>query len=258
MISERAALRTICLTIAYDGSEFVGWQVQPTGCSVQQLVEDALRQIVGQPVRLHSSGRTDAGVHARAMMAHFQTDRDLPLSAFREGVNRFLPMTVAVQEAREMPADFHARFSACGKWYRYSIYQGPVRHPLYGRFSWHLRQPLDLPSMQHAAAAFVGCHDFASFRSSNCEARTTVREIFSVDLFEDGPLLHIDVRGGGFLKNMVRVMVGTLVEIGQGRRSQEDVARLLAHPDRTLAGKTAPPQGLCLMKVWYDAQRKLD
>jgi len=252
MTAESNGARVICLRIAYDGTDFVGWQVQPTGVSVQQLVEDALARILGQSVRLHSSGRTDAGVHARGMMAHFQTERDLPLSAFREGANRFLPPTVAVQEALEMPSDFHARFDACGKWYRYSIYQGPVRHPLHSRFSWQLRQPLDIPAMGRAATAFVGSHDFASFRSSSCDAKTTVREIFSIELIEEGPLLHIDVRGGGFLKNMVRVMVGTLVEIGQGRRPEEEVTLLLKNPDRTAAGQTAPPQGLCLMSVWYE------
>jgi tRNA pseudouridine38-40 synthase len=218
---------------------------------VQEVLEAALALVLGSPVRVHSAGRTDAGVHARGMTAHFETAADLPLAAYREGVNRLLPPDVAVREATEAAEVFHARFDARGKWYRYAIYIAPVRSPLQGRYAWHLRSPLDLTAMGRAAQDFVGRHDFAAFRSAGCDARTTIREVFSVELDQQGELLFIDVRGAGFLRNMVRVMVGTLVEIGMGRRSNADVTDLLRQNCRQRAGRTAPAQGLCLMEVWY-------
>jgi tRNA pseudouridine38-40 synthase len=244
-------MKTIRLTIEYDGTDFAGWQIQPNGRSVQEVLEAALAQILGEPVRLHGAGRTDAGVHARGMVAHFVTLRELPLAAYREGVNRLLPLDVAVREAAEAPSDFHARFSARGKWYRYTLRRAPVRSPLHDRTAWHLRAPLDLAAMRRAAAAFVGRHDFAAFRGAGCDARTTERVIFAVELAEQGELLLIDVRGEGFLRHMVRVMVGTLVEVGLGRRPADDVARLLREGCRAAAGRTAPPHGLSLMEVWY-------
>lgn len=244
-------MRTIRLTIEYDGGGYAGWQVQPNGLAVQEVVENALARVAGENLRLFSSGRTDAGVHARGMVAHFRIDSDLPLQAFREGVNRHLPKDIAVRSADEAPEGFHARFSAWGKWYRYTLYLGEVRSPLAARTSWHIRSPLDLEAMAEAAATFVGSHDFSAFRASSCEAKTTVREVFSLELVEAGELLHIDVKGKGYLKNMVRIMVGTLVEIGLGRRSAGDVRRLLLSGRRESAGRTAPSQGLTLMEVWY-------
>jgi tRNA pseudouridine38-40 synthase len=242
---------TIRLIVEYDGTDFAGWQVQPNGLSVQEVIETALGRIVGEPVRLHSSGRTDAGVHARGMVAHFRTDRELPMKAFREGVNGLLPRSVAVVAAERAAEDFHARFDARGKWYRYAICNRPIRSPLADRFSWHVRAPLDVEAMRSAASLFVGEHDFAAFRTSGCAAATTQREIYSVELSREDQRLYLDVRGSGFLRNMVRIMVGTLVEVGTGFRPDADISRLLMEPARHKAGPTAPPQGLCLMEVWY-------
>jgi tRNA pseudouridine38-40 synthase len=185
------------------------------------------------------------------MVVHFITGRELPLTAYRQGVNRYLPQDVAVLEVAEAEADFHARFSAKGKWYRYTICQAPIRSPLTSRTSWHLHGRLDPSAMLEAAPAFVGVHDFAAFRASGCNAATTVREIYAVELSWQGNLLHIDVKGSGFLRNMVRIMVGTLVDIGQGKRTVGDLRRILQGGVREGAGQTAPPQGLCLMEVWY-------
>jgi tRNA pseudouridine38-40 synthase len=244
-------MKTIRLTVEYDGTDYVGWQIQPNGRSVQEVLETALNRVLATPVRVHSAGRTDAGVHARGMVAHFETAADLPLAAYREGLNRLLPMDVAVREAAEAPEGFHARFNARGKWYRYAIHSAAVRSPLLGRSAWHLRSALDLAAIERAAQDFVGRHDFAAFRAAGCDARTTVREIYSLQLAQQGELLFIDVRGEGFLRNMVRVMVGTLVEIGTGRRPATDVAQLLLGGCREKAGRTAPAHGLCLMEVWY-------
>jgi tRNA pseudouridine38-40 synthase len=244
-------LKKICLTLEYDGTAFAGWQLQHNAISVQQVMEEALAKILGESVRLSSSGRTDAGVHARGMTVHFSTTRDFPLTAFREGVNRHLPREIAVRDAIEVPLDFHARFSARGKWYRYTILTGQAPSPLTSRFAWHVRAPLNLEAMAHGAAAFVGCHDFAAFRAASCDARNSTREIFSIELVRGGDLLQIDVKGKGFLRNMVRIMTGTLVEIGLGKRPGEDVAVLLRGKNRLVAGPTAPARGLCLMEVWY-------
>ena len=244
-------MRTIVLTLEYDGTAYVGWQTQPNGLAVQEVVERALAEILGHQAHVHASGRTDAGVHARGMVAHFHTETNLPLKAFREGVNTFLPYDIAIKEVREMPADFHARFSARGKWYRYTIYRGGVRSPLVAHSAWYRCGNLNLSLMRTAAEILVGQHDFKAFRSSSCVARTTVREIFSIDVSTDNEFIYVDVRGSGFLKNMVRMIVGTLVDVGLGRRPAGDVATLVAGTDEMVCGQTAPAHGLCLQEVWY-------
>jgi tRNA pseudouridine38-40 synthase len=244
-------MRTILLKIEYDGTAYVGWQIQSNGIAVQKVVESALAQVLRQNVRIHSSGRTDAGVHARGMAAHFKTESKLPLQAFREGVNRFLPMDVVIKEVNEMPGDFHARFSARGKWYRYTIYHSQVRSPLAARTSWHLRGNLDLDLMRQAADVLVGEHDFQAFQSSGCVAKTSIREIFQVAVVEESEFVHIDFKGTGFLKHMVRMLAGTLVEIGMGKRPVSDIAKLLRGEEGLMSGPTAPAHGLCLQEVWY-------
>lgn len=244
-------MRRILLLVEYDGTAYVGWQVQPNGPSVQAVIEARLAELLGQEVRLHSSGRTDAGVHARGMAAHFDTASTLPLRAFREGLNSRLPYDIAIREAREIPSDFHARFSARKKWYRYTIYRGAVRSPLSARTSWHLRGPLDIEAMRQAAGTLVGEHDFKAFRSTGCAAKTTVRALFAVDLVQEDDFLYLDFHGSGFLKNMVRMLVGTLVQVGLGRRPATDLQHLLMGQPDLKPGPTAPPQGLCLMQVWY-------
>lgn len=242
---------TIKLILEYDGTNYSGWQIQPNGLSIQQVVEEALATMLKESVRVHSSGRTDAGVHARGMVAAFATARGLPLRAFSDGLNALLPPDIAVKEAAEAPDGFNPRFDAIGKYYRYTIHRGGRRSPLVRHYSWHLRGVLDLAAMAEAARHLVGERDFAAFRTTGCAARTTIRRIDGVDLEENGDLLHIDVRGSGFLRNMVRIMVGTLVEVGQGRRSPEEVSLLFERPGERAAGPTAPPQGLCLMEVYY-------
>ncbi|WP_298272852.1 tRNA pseudouridine(38-40) synthase TruA [Geobacter sp.] len=244
-------MRQIKLVVEYDGTGYAGWQLQPNGVSIQETMERALATMLKVPVRLHSSGRTDAGVHARGMVAAFKTDTAVPLRAFSEGLNALLPPDIAVSSAEEVPLEFHPRFDARGKHYRYSIYRGERRSPLARLWAWHVRTPLDLALMREAAELMVGEHDFASFRTAGCAAKTTVRRIDAVDIVEEGDFLRIDVRGSGFLRNMVRMMAGTLVEVGRGRRTPRDVALLLSRPGSTPAGPTAPPHGLCLHEVYY-------
>jgi tRNA pseudouridine38-40 synthase len=244
-------MRTILLNVEYEGTAYAGWQSQTNGLAVQDVVESALMQILKQDVRIHSSGRTDAGVHARSMPAHFRTESNIPLSAFREGANRFLPRDVVIREVREMPENFHARYSAKGKWYRYTIYNGDMRSPLHDRTAWHLRGDIDLGLLRSAAKFMVGKHDFHAFRSSGCVAKTSIRDIFKVDIVADQELVYIDIKGSGFLRNMVRMMVGTMVEVGQGKRPVSDLPKLLLGEEDLICGPTAPAHGLCLQEVWF-------
>lgn len=243
-------MRNIKLTIEYDGTGYAGWQVQPNGLAIQQVVEGALAKLLQEPARLHSSGRTDAGVHAKGMVACFTTEKGIPLRAFTDGLNALLPPDIAIQDAAEMPLEFHPRFDALGKHYRYALHLGRRRSPLCRLYAWHLRGRIDLDAMGEAAKLFVGEKDFASFRTTGCAARTTVRRIDAVEISREGDLLHIDVTGSGFLRNMVRIMVGTMVDVGRGRLTREDVTRCFQEPGSP-AGPTAPPNGLCLMEVFY-------
>jgi len=244
----------IRLNLEYDGTRFVGWQRQLNGLSVQQVVEEALSEIVSAPVGVVSSGRTDAGVHALGMTVHFDSPRELPLSAYREGVNRLLPADVVVREAAAVPDNFHARFSAVGKWYRYTLWTATVRSALHAHRCWHVRRALNLDAMQKASSLLLGEHDFAAFTVSGCDAETTVRRIDHLRLRREESFLHLDVVGNGFLRYMVRRLVGTLVEVGCGKRTPGALATLLDRPGEHLAGVTAPPQGLFLMRVHYPGE----
>lgn len=244
-------MRTILLLIEFDGTSYSGWQLQSNAGSIQEVVENALAQVLGNHARLYPSGRTDAGVHAKGLAAHFRCDTNLPLKAFREGLNSLLPQDIAVKHALEMSSDFHARYSAKGKWYRYTIYQAKVRSPLVARTSWQISEKLDIKLMKTAAQNLIGQHDFSGFRTSGCAAQKTVREIFDIQIIAQDSYLFIDVKGSGFLKNMVRMIVGTLVEIGRCRRPVEDIQKILLKEKGMRSGPTAPAHGLCLEEVWY-------
>lgn len=247
-------MRTIKLIIQYDGTAYCGWQEQANGPSIQETVELALSKILGKRVRVQSSGRTDAGVHAVAMPAVFRTNTTIPLKAFVDGVNSHLPQDIAIQSAEEVPVNFRAIGGARAKTYRYTVYNAPVRAPLQRKTSWFVRQPLDVNAMRQAARLFIGEHDFTAFRGQNCTAVTSRRRIDAVDIHQQGSFITFDVTGGGFLKHMVRIMVGTLVDVGKGRFQPEYITELLQRPDRTRGGVTAPPQGLCLLQVFYPEQ----
>ncbi len=251
MPSSSEATRRLRLTIEYDGTDFAGWQRQDHAPSVQATIEDALAQMVGGPVVVKGAGRTDAGVHARGQVAHFDTTTTIPLHGFRRGLNSTLPSAIAIVAVDEVAADFDARFSALGKWYRYSLWNAESRSAHQARTAWHLRGPLNIGAMQRMAARFIGRHDFAAFRASDCERRTTVRTLHRLDVRRDGVLVTFDVEADAFLKNMVRILVGTLVDIGRARLREDEVAQLLLTPDRKRAGPTAPALGLCMMAVRY-------
>ena len=250
-------MRRLRLIVEYDGTDFCGWQRQANGPSIQASLEGALHAMTGERREVRGAGRTDAGVHAAAQVAHADTTRAIPLRGFHLGLNSKLPRTIAVVRVDEAPPDFDARHSARGKLYRYSIWNAPSRSALRDRFTWHVRRPLDDEKMAAAAAHLVGRHDFAAFRAADCERETTVRSLHDVAVRRDGELVTIDVAGDAFLKNMVRILTGTLVGVGQGRIGIDDVRAIRDARDRTKAGITAPASGLCLVRVEYPADSDL-
>jgi tRNA pseudouridine38-40 synthase len=263
----------IRLTVAYEGTDFAGWQCQLNGLSVQEVLETALHKLVGHPVSCRAAGRTDAGVHALGQVVTFRlaevapdqapanarsqpADRQRLVSvrALVHGTNHHLPPTIRVVEARLAPDDFDARFSASGKLYRYQLWNADTESPLHSRTHWHVRAQLDLEAMRRAAQLLCGHHDFRAFRASNCERLTTDRTVRRLEVLrqtECAAALHIEVEGTAFLRNMVRILAGTLVYVGRGKLQVEDVAALLRSGDRTLAGPTAPACGLVLCRVDY-------
>jgi tRNA pseudouridine38-40 synthase len=248
-------MRHIRLVVEYDGSSLHGWQRQANAPTVQQHLEEALAKLLVHDVTLTGASRTDAGVHARGQVASFRTERTIPLHGIRRGLNSLLPASIAVRDAAEVAEDFHPRFSATGKHYRYTILARPERSPRWRDRAWHHPEPLAIEPMQQAASALLGEHDFSAFRATGCTAKTTMRRVDSIGVTHSGELIELDVRGNAFLRQMVRIIVGTLVEVGQGRRPVAQVAEILASKDRTQAGVTAPPQGLELVEVHYDGTR---
>ena len=240
------------LVLSYDGTRYVGWQVQPNGPSIQAEVERALGTLHKEPVRVTGAGRTDAGVHALGQVASLAVERPLPVSAYVKGMNALLPDDVAVREAEVREAPFDARRDARGKRYRYRIENLPTRSPLTRQQAWQVFRPLDVAAMQAAAAPLLGRHDFGAFRAADCEAAHAVRELRRLDVLADGGgRIEVVAEATAFLKHMVRNLVGTLVEVGLGARAAASMEDLLASRDRTLAGRTAPPQGLLLDEVFY-------
>ena len=243
------------MIVEYDGTDFCGWQRQENGPSVQATIEDALGTMLQAPTVIRGAGRTDAGVHALGQVAHFDAEARIPPIGYQRGLNAILPRSIAIQSVVEAAPDFDARFSARGKLYRYRIWNSQTRSPMQDRYVWQLRRPLDVASMQEGARALVGRHDFAAFRASDCERKTTERTLARVSVERtaqsSGELVTIEVAGDAFLKNMVRIIVGTLAEVGYGKRAPTDVQRILDGKDRRQAGVTAPPQGLTLVHVDY-------
>ena len=247
------------LTIAYDGTNYEGWQVQKTGVGVQEKVEAALAKLFPSKPRLHSSSRTDTGVHALGMVAHFEISptefkmsvRKLPLA-----INAWLPEDIRVMAAARARSDFHARFDAAGKQYRYFVWNHAAMNPLLRQGAWHVKQKLDLPAMRAGASLFIGRHDFKSFAGTRSyEMESTVRTLTCCDFKRSGPLLTFYIEGDGFLYKMCRGIVGTLIQVGQGKIAVTEIKNILARRDRRVAGMTAPAHGLVLWKVFYRKAR---
>jgi tRNA pseudouridine38-40 synthase len=243
--------RRFRIVVEYDGTDFAGWQRQQDQRTVQATLEDAIRDMLGETVFVRAAGRTDAGVHADGQVASFDLANNIPPHGLLRGLNSILPPDLAIVDAAEAAPDFDARFSARGKIYRYTVWNHFVRSPRLSRTTWHVREPLDTDAIRRAAAALIGEHDFRAFRASDCDRKTTSRIVRRLDVERQGPLMTIDVEATAFLKNMVRIVVGTLVDIGRGRVEEDAPARMLTSGDRSAGGMTAPPEGLTLLRVIY-------
>lgn len=246
------ARRNIKLVVAYNGAAYHGWQRQLAGTdTVQERLEKALVHVVRHPVTVFGAGRTDAGVHAAGQVANFHTTMAIPTEGLRKAVNARLPYDIVVRSAAEVPADFHASRSAVGKTYRYRIWLAPVRPAELAHQVYHYFRPLDVERMRRGAARLVGTHDFRGLAQSAEVRQDTVRTIFRCEVAEDGGEVVVTVQGDGFLYNMVRNIVGTLMEIGRGHWEPDRIDLILSSRDRSTAGPTAPPDGLTLLCVHY-------
>jgi tRNA pseudouridine38-40 synthase len=244
-------MRTLKLVLEYDGFDYCGWQVQAAAPTLQGVIEAALEKVLGERVRIHGAGRTDAKVHALGQVASFRCPSEIPTTALQRALNSLLPHDIVVHEVQEVPADFHARFSALGKVYAYRILNRPLRAPWRLRYAWHIPQALDLAAVALAGRCLEGTHDFKSFQAAGSKVKTTERTLRALTIAREGDEIVISCTANGFLRHMVRNIVGTLVEVGRGARPPADVQRILDGRNRQLAGATAPPQGLCLMHVMY-------
>ncbi|QQE74710.1 tRNA pseudouridine(38-40) synthase TruA [Brevibacillus composti] len=245
-------MRRLKCRVAYDGTDFSGFQVQPEQVTIQGEIEAALQRITGETIQIAGSGRTDAGVHARGQVFHFDTRSGIPIEKWAFVLNNQLPDSIVILSVEEASPDFHARFDAKAKEYRYCIDNGPVANVFRHRYADHIRSPLDLEAMRQAARHLVGTHDFTSFCSAKTFVEDKVRTVYDLRVEAAGDEVWVICRGNGFLYNMVRIIVGTLVEVGQGKRQPDELLSILQGRDRELAGKTAPAKGLTMWEVFYE------
>lgn len=245
-------MRNIKLTLEYDGTAYSGWQSQDNVIGIQEVVESAIEKTTHEKVKLLASGRTDAKVHAKGQVVNFLTKSTIPGDRFIHPLNMNLPEDVQVLKSEEVDLKFHARFSAKKKRYKYVIYNGDVASPLYRNFSYHVDRTLNIEEMQKCIKYLIGERDFRSFMGPRSVVHTTVREIYHIEIIKNGDFIEIIFVGKSFLRNMIRIIVGTLVHVGIGRIKNEDVEKIIEAKDRSLAGPTAPAQGLFLEEVFYE------
>lgn len=246
-------MRNIKLTIEYDGKEFNGWQKQPNKLNIQGNIESVINKITGEEVELNASGRTDAGVHAFGQVANFKTNSNIPIDKFAIALNTNLKKSIRIIKAEEVDERFHSRLSCKRKTYRYVISQGNCESAIYRNLETYIPNVLDVEKMNEAAKYLEGEHDFKSFRASGTSSKSSVRIIYKAVVYKpDDRHIYIELTGNGFLYNMVRIIAGTLVDVGMGKMLPEDIKKIIEQKDRTKAGKTLPARGLYLMNVEYD------
>lgn len=239
------------LVVAYEGTNYCGWQIQPNGITIEQVLNETLSSLLGEEITVTGASRTDAGVHSLGNVAVFETHTKMPAEKISFALNQRLPEDIVVQESCQVPEDFHPRFSKSRKTYEYRILNCRFRQPLERRTSYFYHYPLDVSAMQKAAAYLVGEHDFTSFASVHAQTNTYVRMIYALDVVREGDMIRIRVQGNGFLYNMVRIIAGTLIQVGAGIKKPEDMESILAGKDRELAGPTAPAYGLTMIGLEY-------
>lgn len=244
-------MRNIKLIIEYDGKSFNGWQKQPTKLNIQGEIEKAIGEITGEEIDLIASGRTDAGVHSLGQTANFKTESNIPIEKFPIAINSKLKKSIVIKSAEEVDERFHSRYSVKSKRYRYTINNSQYGSAIYRDMEYHFPIKLDVEKMKDAAKYFEGEHDFKGFKASGTSSKSSVRKIFKAEVIEDGDRIYIELTGNGFLYNMVRIISGTLLDVGQSKIKPEDIPDIILSKDRMRAGKTLPAHGLCLMEVTY-------
>ena len=246
----------IRLTIAYDGTNYCGWQVQPNGVSVQKALQNAIEDLVGHKISLTGASRTDSGVHALGQVAVFDTTKEtIPDWRYAQAINQRLPRDIVVQKSEEVPEDFHPRYTNVEKTYEYRILNRRVQLPCERFYSYFVPKQLDIEAMRRAAAYIIGTHDFKAFCSQKTDVISTVRTIYSLDLIKEEDLITLRITGNGFLYNMVRIITGALIKVGFGQKSPEDILYALEHPEGKVAGPTAPAHGLTLVSINYKEEK---
>ena len=244
-------MRRILLKIQYDGKDFYGWQKQDGKRTIQGEIEKALFKLLNQKTEVFGSGRTDRGVHALDQSAHFDMEKDIPIKNLKLAINNLLPSDISIKSAKVVSSDFHARFNIKNKTYLYRVYNSKDKKALYASRSSHVSFELDLQKMKNAAQLLIGKHNFKGFCSANTNVKDFTREIFAIEIKKVGSFIEFKITGNGFLYNMVRIIVGTLIDVGRGLLNEKDVKNALIHQDRSFAGKTMPPEGLFLAKTTY-------
>jgi len=245
-------MRNIKLTIEYDGKKFNGWQKQPDKLNIQGEIENAIKEITGEEVELIGSGRTDAGVHAFGQVANFKTNSNLPIEKFAIAINSKLKKSIVIKNAEEVDERFHSRYNAKQKTYAYLINNTKYGTAIYRDFECHIPMDLNIDEMKKAAKYFEGEHNFKAFKASGTSSKSSVRTIYKAEVMHDGDKIKIELTGNGFLYNMVRIISGTLVDVGLGKIKSEDIPSIIESKDRSKAGKTLPPHGLYLVEVKYN------
>ena len=244
-------MRNIKLTIEYDGKDFNGWQKQPTKLNIQGTIEQAIKIVTGEVTELNASGRTDAGVHAIGQVANFKTNSKIPIEKIPVALNTKLKKTIRIINAEEVDERFHSRLSCKRKTYRYVINNSEFSSALYRNLECHIPQKLNIEKMQEAAKYFEGEHDFKAFKASGTSSKSSVRKIYEANVYQENEKIFIELTGNGFLYNMVRIIAGTLVDVGIGKIEPEEIKNIIEEKDRKKAGKTLPARGLCLLEVQY-------
>lgn len=245
-------MRNIKLTIEYDGKEYNGWQKQPNKLNIQGEIERAIQNITGEEVELYASGRTDAGVHALGQVANFKTESKIPIEKIAIAINSQVKNSIRIVKAEEVGENFHSRYNCKQKTYRYVINNSPYGSAVYRNLEYHMPVKLNVEAMKTAISYFEGEHDFKAFKSSGTSSKSSVRVIYKAFLKEENNRIIIELTGNGFLYNMVRIIAGTLVDVGLGKLAPDSIPDIIESKDRTRAGKTFPPQGLFLVKVEYE------
>lgn len=244
-------MKNIKLTIEYEGTNYSGWQRQNNVVTIQGTLEDALKQMTKENIKLMGSGRTDGKVHALGQVANFLTNSSIPGEKYKYALKFLLPDDISIVESEEVDLNFHSRFSATRKRYKYLVYNGKLPKAIYRNFSYHVPHNLDINEMKEASRYFIGKHDFRTFMASNANVHSTIRIIHEIFIEEENGLIEFIIEGNSFLHNMVRIMVGTMLFVGMGRIDKTEIPKIILDGNRKAAGPTAPPQGLFLEKVYY-------